>query len=78
MKKIGVFLMAASLLSASAVAQSMRPAPEGLKDDAGNSYVDRKARAFLILAPKIGEDNANLAIALILNEGLQIVGERKP
>lgn len=79
MRLIGAILMTATtLLAASSMAQSMKPAPSGLKDEAGTVYIDRKARAFLVLSPKIGEDNANLVIALILNEGLQIIGERKP
>lgn len=79
MKMTGVILMtAASLLTASSVAQSMKPAPIGLRDEAGIAYTDRKARAFLVLSPKIGEDQANLVIALLLSEGLQIIGERKP
>jgi hypothetical protein len=47
-----------------------------LKADNGDVYIDRKARAFLVLSPKIGDDQANLVLALLLTSGLQIVGSR--
>ena len=73
----GIIAMVIALaVASSAPAQSMKPAPIGLKDQDGKEWIDRKARAFLVLSKKTSEENANLIIALLLNEGLQIIGQR--
>lgn len=70
---IAMLIVAAAI---SPAASQMRPAPTELKDQDGKEWIDRKARAFLVLSKKTSEENANLIIALLLNEGLQIIGQR--